>query len=86
MLFPVIYFVGCNFDHLPNILSLLSDQNIPDKVCFFTVLRGFLFFFLGGEQDSPLGEKNPQSNHFFQQGVQRRWISLGQEYRIAKGT
>ena len=52
----------------------------------FHSLKGLSVFFLGGEQDSHLGEKNPQSNHFFQQGVQRRWISLGQEYRIAKGT
>ena len=62
---PVIYFVGCNFDHLPNILSLLSDQNIPDKVCFFTVLRGFQFFFQGASRILTWVKKTHKATIFF---------------------
>ena len=40
----VLYFIGCDFCHLPNISSLLTDEVSIDKVCWDLLIDPEAFF------------------------------------------
>ena len=40
----VLYFIGCDFCHLPNISSILTDEVSIDKVCWDLLIDPEAFF------------------------------------------